>query len=165
MLSHLREASASLPGLSAVEWEQMDNSGLHQAVSAVVRVHTTIQQRAETHGAGSLTAEELLVTQQLGALHPVGRGEKAETGGLSFTDIAALPTRKCDDEVLAELGDAGRTDCVICHEPFALGDMLRTLPGCEHAYHAGCIGHWLGIKAECPLCKACVRPGAKADRA
>jgi Ring finger domain len=51
--------------------------------------------------------------------------------------------------------------CVICLEPFCLGDRLRLLP-CQHSFHVGCIDRWLSgshsfddcYTAGCPTCKA-----------
>eukprot|EP00522_Entomoneis_paludosa_P004511 CAMPEP_0172475404 /NCGR_PEP_ID=MMETSP1065-20121228/69850_1 /TAXON_ID=265537 /ORGANISM="Amphiprora paludosa, Strain CCMP125" /LENGTH=610 /DNA_ID=CAMNT_0013233605 /DNA_START=60 /DNA_END=1892 /DNA_ORIENTATION=+ len=50
--------------------------------------------------------------------------------------------------------------CVICLEPFAVGDRLRVLP-CNHSFHMGCIDRWLSGSASfddchtngCPTCK------------
>lgn len=50
--------------------------------------------------------------------------------------------------------------CVICCEPFVVGDRLRVLP-CSHSFHTGCIDRWLSgsssnldcFTAGCPTCK------------
>lgn len=42
--------------------------------------------------------------------------------------------------------------CMICVEPFAKGDSLRTLP-CLHRYHRCCIDEWLRRSCLCPICK------------
>jgi len=42
--------------------------------------------------------------------------------------------------------------CMICVEPFAKGDSLRTLP-CLHRYHRHCIDEWLRRSCQCPICK------------
>ena len=163
MLNHLHDAGASLPGLARVDWTQLDNSGLHAAVAGVMRVHTALQARQAREGPGSLSAQELHISQQLSASVGIPAqfgGEPMKPGvGLSHELLSALPTCKCDADVLASLSD--RPTCVICHEDFALGDTLRRLPHCDHVYHAGCIGHWLRIKAACPLCNKDVQPKKK----
>ena len=83
----------------------------------------------------------------------------------------AAPLRRCisdmisrdgavetDKARLQKLVEAERPTCAICHEDFGLGETLRCLPACDHTYHASCIGHWLRIKAACPLCQQKVLP-------
>ena len=142
MLSHLRETSAEFPGLAQIDWAHLDNQGLHTAVSAIVRVHTALQ----TAG----TREAAWMQQQLAALahQAAAAAGKAGVTGLSDAQLATLPTSLCDKERLLDLTDK----CSICHEDFAVGDKLRKLPDCVHTFHADCIGHWLRIKASCPMC-------------
>ena len=70
--------------------------------------------------------------------------------------LALLQTVECDEPLLCKLAERSTT-CAICHDEMCVGETLRQLP-CEHAYHATCLGHWLRIKAACPLCNAKVRP-------
>ncbi|XP_022950353.1 RING-H2 finger protein ATL74-like [Cucurbita moschata] len=45
-------------------------------------------------------------------------------------------------------------NCVICLAEFELGDELRVLPNCKHAFHKGCIDQWLPLRSLlCPLCR------------
>ena len=71
--------------------------------------------------------------------------------------LATIEIVQCDEAKLASI-PASHCTCAICHEDFAVGEKLRCLPSCEHHFHAGCIGHWLRIKAACPLCNAKVKP-------
>lgn len=48
--------------------------------------------------------------------------------------------------------DGEHSQCMICVEPFAKGDVLRTLP-CLHRYHQRCIDEWLKRSNACPICK------------
>lgn len=44
--------------------------------------------------------------------------------------------------------------CAVCLEDYAVGDELRVLPSCGHAFHAVCILPWLTERRRCcPLCK------------
>ena len=145
MLSHLRESSASFPGLAQIDWRHLDNQGLHAAVSAIVRVHTALQASGVTN-----SAEAVAMQQQLARLY--AEAGKSGATGLTDAELKTLPTCPCDKPKLTSLVELERESCAICHEGFALGDTLRCLPACDHTYHANCIGHWLRIKAACPLC-------------
>jgi len=151
MLSHLRESSASFPGLAQIDWGNLDNQGLHAAVSAIVRVHAALQ-ASGVHN----SQEAAAMQQQLASLYAAAG--KSGTAGLSEEQLETLPTYLCDEAALAKLVDAEKPTCAICHEDFAVGETLRCLPACEHTYHANCIGHWLRIKAACPLCNCKVKP-------
>lgn len=40
----------------------------------------------------------------------------------------------------------------ICLDDYGDGDMLTRMP-CRHDFHSNCIGPWLALHRECPLCK------------
>ncbi|KAM0873584.1 hypothetical protein ACQ4PT_037972 [Festuca glaucescens] len=49
--------------------------------------------------------------------------------------------------------DAG--DCAVCLAEFAVGDEVRVLPACRHAFHRECVDRWLLTRAPtCPVCRA-----------
>lgn len=75
--------------------------------------------------------------------------------GLHPSKILALPCGEFkeaqnDRDVEAD----GQLACPICLSDFAEGEHIRTLPGCGHSFHKGCIDLWLFRRADCPLCKA-----------
>ncbi|PKA60585.1 NEP1-interacting protein-like 1 [Apostasia shenzhenica] len=43
--------------------------------------------------------------------------------------------------------------CSICLEEFAIGEKLRILPSCSHAFHKKCIDLWLHRRFLCPMCR------------
>lgn len=45
------------------------------------------------------------------------------------------------------------SDCAICLAEFAVGDEIRELPQCGHAFHVACIDTWLGSHSSCPSCR------------
>ena len=81
MLSHLQESARSFPGLQQIAWGHLDNAGLHAAVSAIVRIHSTIQAMG---GAGD--GEALHIQHQLAALYAAA--DKAGAAGLSEEVLA-----------------------------------------------------------------------------
>lgn len=57
------------------------------------------------------------------------------------------------------LGESGRlpkpTDniCPICLSEYQPKEELRTIPECNHYFHADCIDEWLKLNGTCPLCR------------
>jgi hypothetical protein len=50
------------------------------------------------------------------------------------------------------------TACSICIDDFEMGETIRLLPRCRHAFHTDCIMPWLTERQGCcPLCKTLVR--------
>ncbi|KAK9121898.1 hypothetical protein Syun_019515 [Stephania yunnanensis] len=43
--------------------------------------------------------------------------------------------------------------CPICLSEYRPKETLKTIPDCEHCFHAECIDEWLRINASCPLCR------------
>jgi hypothetical protein len=41
----------------------------------------------------------------------------------------------------------------VCIEAFENGELLRTLPTCEHSFHKACIDEWLTAHTTCPNCR------------
>lgn len=90
---------------------------------------------------------------------PDGRPDAA----LSPGEIAALPglALLCDGHTKCNLGCDN--DCSICLNGFEINDRVRTLGHCGHTFHRSCIDLWLLRRADCPLCKRCVRGDASRD--
>lgn len=44
-------------------------------------------------------------------------------------------------------------ECAVCLSKFEDIEVLRLLPQCKHAFHIGCIDHWLENHSSCPLCR------------
>ncbi|MCO5548653.1 hypothetical protein L7F22_002112 [Adiantum nelumboides] len=77
--------------------------------------------------------------------------------GLSEENICkCLKTSKhssYDMPVLVAVPQESEIKCSICQEDYMAGDELGQL-NCSHTYHTGCIKQWLGLKNQCPICKA-----------
>lgn len=70
--------------------------------------------------------------------------------GLSESTIEQYPK--------TQVGHSGRllddnTVCPICLSEYEQMDILRTIPHCNHYFHAHCIDGWLKKKGTCPLCR------------
>ncbi|KAA8533625.1 hypothetical protein F0562_030941 [Nyssa sinensis] len=45
------------------------------------------------------------------------------------------------------------TTCPICLSEYQPKETLRSLPECQHCFHADCIDEWLRLNAACPVCR------------
>ncbi|KAK6925982.1 Wall-associated receptor kinase, galacturonan-binding domain [Dillenia turbinata] len=43
--------------------------------------------------------------------------------------------------------------CPICLLEYKPKEMVRSIPECEHCFHADCIDEWLRLNATCPVCR------------
>ena len=51
------------------------------------------------------------------------------------------------------LPKANDNTCSICLSEYQPKETLRTIPNCNHYFHANCIDEWLKKKATCPICR------------
>ncbi|XWS61617.1 hypothetical protein CRYUN_Cryun07bG0141700 [Craigia yunnanensis] len=43
--------------------------------------------------------------------------------------------------------------CSICLSEYRAKETIRTIPDCDHYFHADCIDEWLKLNAACPVCR------------
>ncbi|MCL7030119.1 hypothetical protein MKW94_005679 [Papaver nudicaule] len=73
------------------------------------------------------------------------------TTGLGGSAIKSFP--------MVVLGESGRlpdpniNTCAICLSKYQPKETLKTLPVCNHCFHADCIDAWLRLKSTCPVCR------------
>ncbi|XP_062226991.1 RING-H2 finger protein ATL43-like [Phragmites australis] len=77
--------------------------------------------------------------------------------GLSSSVLGALPAFRFGDMGAAAAGHA--TECAVCLGAFDAAELLRVLPGCQHAFHAECVDTWLVAHSTCPVCRRRVAKG------
>ncbi|XP_008660032.1 E3 ubiquitin-protein ligase synoviolin [Zea mays] len=78
---------------------------------------------------------------------------------------ASVDEARCGGGATAAAGAGGSPlpapphECAVCLSELPAGAEAavpvrrRTLPACGHAFHADCIGRWLPLRPECPLCR------------
>lgn len=52
-----------------------------------------------------------------------------------------------------ELPEPNDNTCPICLGTYKSKETLRTIPECNHYFHANCIDEWLRRNTTCPLCR------------
>lgn len=50
--------------------------------------------------------------------------------------------------------------CPICLADYLPEETLRTIPECDHYFHADCIDEWLKLNGTCPLCRNSPQTGS-----
>lgn len=75
------------------------------------------------------------------------------SSGLDGPTIQSYPiTLVGESRRLPRLHNDNNT-CPICLCEYQAKETLRTIPDCNHYFHASCIDQWLKLNATCPLCR------------
>ncbi|KAM0974693.1 hypothetical protein ACFX2C_017839 [Malus domestica] len=83
-------------------------------------------------------------------LQPTGLiSRSSRFSGIDKTVIESLPFFR----FYALKGSKEGLECSVCLSKFEGVEILRLLPKCKHAFHIGCIDHWLEKHSSCPLCR------------
>ncbi|KAK8340766.1 hypothetical protein V6Z11_A08G121400 [Gossypium hirsutum] len=75
----------------------------------------------------------------------------ASVKGLDGQTIEAYPVTLLGES--RRLPRPNDNTCPICLSEYQAKEMIRTIPDCEHYFHAVCIDEWLKLNAACPLCR------------
>ncbi|MBA0554053.1 hypothetical protein Golob_013185 [Gossypium lobatum] len=73
----------------------------------------------------------------------------ASVKGLDGQTIEAYPVTLLSES--RRLPRPNDNTCPICLSEYQAKEMIRTIPDCEHYFHAVCIDEWLKLNAACPL--------------
>jgi hypothetical protein len=90
-------------------------------------------------------------TQTIIIIEPSDREPSWFVFGLHHSRIEQYPKIQ-----LAESGQLPKSIdnvCSICLSEYKPMETLRSIPQCNHHFHADCIGVWLKMNATCPLCR------------
>ncbi|CAK9163065.1 unnamed protein product [Ilex paraguariensis] len=71
--------------------------------------------------------------------------------GLDGPTIASFPKTLLGES--RRLPNPNDGTCPICLSEYQPKETLRTIPECNHYFHASCIDEWLSLNATCPLCR------------
>uniref|UniRef100_A0ACD5WX61 Uncharacterized protein n=1 Tax=Avena sativa TaxID=4498 RepID=A0ACD5WX61_AVESA len=107
--------------------------------------------------AGAAAAAAAAATATAGVLALAwSHGDRQE--GATCAVAVPAPAQECA-VCLSEL--AGAAGCSGDFEPSEVP--VRMLPGCGHGFHEECVGRWLLLRPECPLCRRPVTAEVAAD--
>ncbi|KAL8160564.1 hypothetical protein V2J09_002101 [Rumex salicifolius] len=80
------------------------------------------------------------------------RSQRPTKSGLDKSTLESYPVSVVGDQE-PEHDHEGQT-CPICLLDYQPKEIMKTLPGCLHRFHADCIDQWLCSDATCPICRA-----------
>lgn len=58
---------------------------------------------------------------------------------------------------LSRVSVAMDSPCAICQDTIAVGDRIRQLNACTHAFHQACVDTWFQRHVQCPVCRHDIR--------
>jgi len=59
--------------------------------------------------------------------------------------------------VLLTNNEEYKEGCSICYTEFKKGELMTTIPNCNHQFHFDCIEIWIKTQATCPCCRDNIR--------
>ncbi|PIN09209.1 hypothetical protein CDL12_18215 [Handroanthus impetiginosus] len=71
--------------------------------------------------------------------------------GLDRPTIESYPTTVLGES--RRLPNPSDGTCPICLSDYQPKETLRSIPECNHYFHADCIDEWLKLNGTCPLCR------------
>ncbi|XP_010694618.2 RING-H2 finger protein ATL11 [Beta vulgaris subsp. vulgaris] len=81
-----------------------------------------------------------------------GHSRHKASNGLDFDLVKSLPTFEYGT-IKPALINKGALECAVCLTEFNDKDILRSIPKCNHVFHADCVDNWLVGYATCPICR------------
>ncbi|KAI3759285.1 hypothetical protein L6452_06984 [Arctium lappa] len=69
--------------------------------------------------------------------------------GLSEDSLRRLPCHK----ISYETKQTQTICCTICLQDIEVGEIVRSLPLCQHTFHRTCVDKWLTRHGSCPICR------------
>jgi hypothetical protein len=112
---------------------------------------------APTYGARAAFALALVAWQgvQVGLLKL-----QQHYGARCFVPAALIPKPYDYRRPIAHLvkGDDANLECPICMGDVACDGAHHLVTPCDHVFHDVCLGQWMDLKTECPVCRAQLPP-------
>ncbi|PRQ60423.1 putative transcription factor C2H2 family [Rosa chinensis] len=81
----------------------------------------------------------------------IGAPQPGIVKGLDVATLAAYPKIVLSES--RRLPQPDDSTCSICLSDYRPKEILKTIPECQHCFHANCIDEWLKLNATCPICR------------
>nr|GMD96589.1 putative RING-H2 finger protein ATL21A [Ipomoea batatas]GME15842.1 putative RING-H2 finger protein ATL21A [Ipomoea batatas] len=101
-----------------------------------------------SHNSQVISELPIITIMELPPMPTAGAGAGA---GLDLLTIQSYPKMVLGESW--ELPKPNGNTCPICLSEYQAEEILRSIPDCNHYFHANCIDEWLGLNATCPLCR------------
>nr|GMD94910.1 putative RING-H2 finger protein ATL21A [Ipomoea batatas] len=101
-----------------------------------------------SHNSQVISELPIITIMELPPMPTAGAGAGA---GLDLLTIQSYPKMVLGENW--ELPKPNGNTCPICLSEYQSEEILRSIPDCNHYFHANCIDEWLGLNATCPLCR------------
>ncbi|XVE58065.1 hypothetical protein DITRI_Ditri04bG0140400 [Diplodiscus trichospermus] len=95
--------------------------------------------------------ERLQSNAEISSLAAEPRLDTSTADGLDGPRIEAYPITLLGES--CQLPRPNDITCSICLSEYQANEKLRTIPSCDHYFHADCIDEWLKLNAACPVCR------------
>ncbi len=138
-------ASSSADDVTRVDGGMRASGGSHESPT---HLHQLLEALLVQANVDDMSYEELL--DRFG---PGTEGPAAATPSA----VRAVPRRRLTGEDVEALLclDARSTErtCCVCLDDYGKGDVVKSLPACQHTFHAHCVDRWLLCRNACPVCR------------
>ena len=88
---------------------------------------------------------------QISSLAAEPQSAARTVNGLDGSRIEAYPITLLGES--CRLPRPNDNTCSICLSEYQAKETIRTIPDCDHYFHADCIDEWLKLNAACPVCR------------
>ncbi|GAB2275134.1 hypothetical protein Dimus_009896 [Dionaea muscipula] len=109
-----------------------------------LRVYNYRRRHSHSHNRTTTEFSLSIIPQYLPAAAFIG-------AGLDGATIESYPKTVLGESLRLPKPSDGT--CAICLSEYVPRETLRTIPDCNHYFHAKCIDEWLRMKGVCPVCR------------
>ncbi|GAB5362488.1 hypothetical protein AAMO2058_000801200 [Amorphochlora amoebiformis] len=119
----------------------------HRLALALAEEEARLDERINAGEYDDVDIDELSHEQLVELGNRNGDVKKEQWKEIADKTVNSLPTEHFNED-----GKRKGEKCLVCQCEYEKGEVLKILP-CGHAFHNGCISHWLLDHPQCPLCK------------
>lgn len=161
-------STSSLYSLNNISWPPTrNNNTINTSATVVSATSTATVNDAVAAAAATINALDNELEAAARILSSLMYPTSNLRGSNSFLDpIIVCPTIQQIDHATSQriLTDPIDGFCSICQENMVIGDNVRRITECTHAFHASCIDIWFTRNVRCPICRYDIRESEESDQ-